>query len=131
MLAYGWTISKSSMDMDDIDIAVPIGLFILVIHALIGGLIFVDSEEHHKYHDYQGAQGILLIIFRILMYLAFAYGYWSTKTSLKERDKLGFLKIIFWTGNLYFLSLPLSVLVCEFLNPYQQQSFIVYSNRIA
>ena len=52
MLAFGWTLSKSSMDMEDIDIAIPIGLFLVVIHALIGGLIFVDSEDHNKFHDY-------------------------------------------------------------------------------
>ena len=118
MLVFGWTVTKSSMDMDDIDIAVPIGLFVLVIHALIGGLIFVDNDEHHKFHDYQGAQGILLIIFRILLFAAFSYGYCSTKAEIKDPKKLSFLKMIFWTGNIYFLVLPLSIIICEFLNPY-------------
>jgi len=23
-------------------------------HVVIGGLIFIDTEEHHKFHDYSG-----------------------------------------------------------------------------
>ena len=40
--------------MDDLDIALPIACFILVLHILIGGLIFLDSDESHKFHDYGG-----------------------------------------------------------------------------
>ena len=54
MLAFGWTIRQDSMVMEDLDITIPIGIFVLVIHALIGGLIFLDNDEHHKYHDFQG-----------------------------------------------------------------------------
>lgn len=52
MLAFGWTITKDAMDMDDLDITIPIGAFVLILHALIGGLIFIDNDEHHKFHDY-------------------------------------------------------------------------------
>jgi hypothetical protein len=52
MLAYGWTITSSRMNMDDIDIAIPIAIFVVVLHALIGGLIFLDVDDHHKFHDY-------------------------------------------------------------------------------
>jgi hypothetical protein len=60
--------------MEDLDITVPIAIFVLVIHTLIGGLIFLDNEEHHKWHDYQGVQGVLLCVFRIIMFGAFIYG---------------------------------------------------------
>ena len=52
MLAFGWTINKNSAVIEDLDITIPIGLFIVVIHGLIGGLMFLDHEEHHKHHDY-------------------------------------------------------------------------------
>ena len=52
MLAYGWTITSSRLNMEDVDIAIPIAIFIFVIHALIGGLIFLDNHEHFKFHDY-------------------------------------------------------------------------------
>ena len=79
MLAWGWTITKQSLDMEDLDITIPIAIFILVIHCLIGGLIFLDSEEHHKWHDYQGVQGVLLCVFRVIMFAAFIYGLQQTK----------------------------------------------------
>lgn len=52
MISFGWTITSESLESDDLDIAIPIGIFVLIIHALIGGLIYLDNEEHHKYHDY-------------------------------------------------------------------------------
>jgi hypothetical protein len=52
MLAFVWTITKNALDMEDLDITIPIGIFVVLMHALIGGLIFLDNDEHHKFHDY-------------------------------------------------------------------------------
>jgi hypothetical protein len=38
--------------MEDMDITIPIACFVVVLHLIIGGLIFLDTEEHHKWHDY-------------------------------------------------------------------------------
>lgn len=54
MLAFGWTVSKHNLSLDDLDITIPVAIFVLVMHALIGGLIFLDHDEYHKYHDYSG-----------------------------------------------------------------------------
>lgn len=79
MLAWGWTITKSSLGVEDLDITIPIATFVLVIHVIIGALIFLDNEEHHKWHDYQGVQGVLLCVFRIVMFVAFIIGINQTK----------------------------------------------------
>ena len=52
MLAFGWTLKQKSVVIEELDITVPIFVFVLLIHGLIGGLIFLDTDEHHKYHDY-------------------------------------------------------------------------------
>lgn len=52
MLSFGWTITRDAVDITDLDISIPIGCFVVAIHSLIGGLIFLDKDEHHKYHDY-------------------------------------------------------------------------------
>jgi hypothetical protein len=52
MLSFGWTLTKSALDMEDLEITIPIGIFVITLHALIGGLIFLDNDEHHKFHDY-------------------------------------------------------------------------------
>jgi hypothetical protein len=52
MLSFGWTVTKSGLEMEDLDITIPIGIFVITMHALIGGLIFLDNDEHHKFHDY-------------------------------------------------------------------------------
>ena len=54
LLAFGWTIKQNSVGSDELDIIIPIGCFVTVMHVIMGGLIFIDTEEHHKFHDYSG-----------------------------------------------------------------------------
>lgn len=54
LLAFGWTIHKNSVGMEELDLIIPIGCFVFLMHVIVGGLIFIDNDEHHKYHDYQG-----------------------------------------------------------------------------
>ena len=115
MIAFGWTITRQRLDMEDLDITLPIGCFILVLHLIIGGLMFLDSEEAHKTHYYQGVQGIMLIIFRLCMYLAFLYGIWDTKDKVaRNAQKSQFLNLLLVSGTLYFMALPISILLSKF-----------------
>jgi len=40
--------------MEELDLLIPIACFVIIMHVVIGGLIFIDTEEHHKFHDYSG-----------------------------------------------------------------------------
>lgn len=84
LLAFGWTINKNSVGMEELDIILPVGCFVVVMHVLIGSLIFIDNEEHHKFHDYSGVQGLLLCAFRLLMFLGFIFGIIKSKRELKD-----------------------------------------------
>ena len=54
MLAFGWSIKQNSVVIEELDITVPIFIFVIVIHGLIAGLTFLDDNEHYKYHDHSG-----------------------------------------------------------------------------
>ena len=59
----------------DQDFKVLLAITVVVVcHAITAVSIFYDHEEDHKYHDYQGPQGFLLCVLRILMFLAFVLG---------------------------------------------------------
>jgi hypothetical protein len=72
MISYGWTIKYKSIDEKDIYIILM--LFTLMIHIMITALTFVDDDEYHKYHDFSGVQGIILVVLRFIIFFAFLYG---------------------------------------------------------
>lgn len=47
---------------------------VIVCHAVTAVSIFYDHEEDHKYHDYQGPQGFLFCVLRMIMFFAFCLG---------------------------------------------------------
>lgn len=127
MIGWGWTITRKKLDMQDLDLTLPIAAFVVIIHFIAGALIFIDSDEHHKNHDYQGLQGLLLCIFRVCLYIAFLYGVKKTRCIVKDKRKLLFLKFLTISATLYFLSLPTYVFLCQFIEPYNQHAFILFA----
>jgi hypothetical protein len=111
---------------------VLVSIFVVVFcHALTAISIFYDHEEDHKYHDYQGPQGLLLCILRITMFAAFLFGLCNRKSFTGASDQQNareakYFRIIGLAGGLYLLSLPLVVGFTNFaLENLSKQQFIV------
>lgn len=118
LLAFGWTINKQNLATDELDILIPIGCFVVIMHVIVGAIIFVDNHEHHKYHDYQGIQGIMLGLFRFMMWLGFIYGMRQTRKEVKDVKQIKYLQSLTISGSLYILSLPIFLYLCNYLQPY-------------
>jgi ABC-type uncharacterized transport system permease subunit len=55
LMASGWTITYQEIDFDDsLDIYLPLGAIVVVVHIMIAALDFVDIDDAHKYHDFAG-----------------------------------------------------------------------------
>ena len=55
MIAYGWTINFKELDIDNnLDIYLPVGAVVVVIHLTLAAMTYVDVDAYHKYHDYAG-----------------------------------------------------------------------------
>lgn len=55
MMAYGWTITFNDLDIDNnLDIYLPVGSVVIVIHLVLAAMTYVDFDAHHKYHDFAG-----------------------------------------------------------------------------
>ncbi|CDW87269.1 integral membrane protein gpr180 [Stylonychia lemnae] len=127
LLSFGWTITKNNVAMEELDLIIPISCFVIIMHVIVGGLIFIDNEEHHKFHDYSGIQGFMLCFMRILLFMGFIYGLYQTRKEIKDQRKLEYMRQLLLSGSLYFLSLPFFLLLCNLLSPYNQQLFFVFS----
>mmetsp|Transcript_47357 Transcript_47357/g.34653 ORF Transcript_47357/g.34653 Transcript_47357/m.34653 type:complete len:276 (+) Transcript_47357:488-1315(+) len=124
MLAWGWTITKHKLDSNDLELALPVGGFVLLLNGVIGILLYLDNEESHKFHTYQGLQGILLCVFRLCIFGGFIFGVHYTKQNLKPKEKRDFLTMLMVVGSLYFLGLPVTVWLCGFVSPFNQQTLL-------
>ena len=62
------------------EIYVPIMLFIVMVEVIITALTFVDVESSsHRYHDFTGIQGMILLVMKFSIWVYFAYKYFQTK----------------------------------------------------
>ena len=87
MLANGWTTLYQEIDIDDgAEIYLPIGALVIMIHVVVAALTFVDIDASHKYHDFAGIQGWVLLALKVSI---FAYFYWchsKTRRAIETRS---------------------------------------------
>jgi len=75
-VAWGWMFAYKKLG--DLDLYVPIFMFIGIAHMLVGALTYVNHDDYDKFYDYQGVQGLIIVILRICLYIAFVIGYMDT-----------------------------------------------------
>lgn len=125
MIAHGWTITDVDLIKDTKQIVIA-GIVILV-HTLAAFLTAFDDDAHHKYHDYGGYQGLVIMTLRVGIYVVFIIGILNTIKTVPEKTKL-FLKALGASGTLYMLAFP-SLWVLSYIVPqnYRNQ-WIVFGN---
>ena len=103
LLAYGWTLHRDNLA--DFEIIGVVSFVVIAFHALVGVVTVIDHEEKHKYHDYAGIQGLVLVLARFALYAAFMYGLWRTMDKVTGKTSQ-FLVSLAFAGTLYILSFP-------------------------
>lgn len=76
MLANGWYTRFKSYDLDDgMETYAPLFLLVVMVHILYGALSYIDQDAHHKYHDYSGWVGYLVVTSKLGLVGVFYYFY--------------------------------------------------------
>lgn len=100
---------------------------IFIIHIFITALTFIDNGEHHKYHDFEGIPGLLLILIRLGIFGFFLYTVKNTM-AVVARKNIAFMKGFIISGSLYMLAFPFFWFISYMLNPHMRLKFIVFGN---
>ena len=110
--------------MPDKDLYIPIALLVFVVHIVLAGLTFIDRENLHKYHDYSGIQGLLIVMMRVGLFVLFQVWVAGTRgeASRKARE---YLRDFNWAGSTYLLSFPALWVAAYTIPTYWQLMFIV------
>ena len=78
----------------------------LLIHAIIAGLTALDKDEYHKYHDFSGVQGFMLVFIRLVIFIIFCIGIKMSSKDLKKKQT-EFIRLFTAAGTFYILSFPI------------------------
>lgn len=74
MIAHGWTIIYQDLDIDNnLEIYLPVGAIVVAVHLVLAAMTYIDVDAQHKYHDFSGIQGWVLIIFKLGLFAYFLY----------------------------------------------------------
>ena len=86
MIASGWMTLWTKYDTDDaLETYAPLFLLVIMIHICFAALSFINRDEHHKYHDFQGWAGFGLIISKIVLVVVYFYYYLNTKEKVPKK----------------------------------------------
>jgi hypothetical protein len=122
MLSWGWTITY--LELGDVVLYAPLFMVLLIVHMTIAGATQITNDAYHKYHDYEGIQGLLLVISRIGIFIYFLFGMRSTYTTCRAKAK-SFIKVLGICGSAYLLSFPTMLLFCYVCAPYVRHKVLV------
>jgi uncharacterized membrane protein len=79
MLANGWYTRFKTYDfVDGMDTYFPLFLIVIMLHVIYGALTYVDMDLQHKYHDFHGWVGVVLVCTKLILVAAFYYFYSHT-----------------------------------------------------
>jgi hypothetical protein len=128
LISWGYTITYDDFG-EDIDIYIPVGVMITVVHAMIAGLTYINNDAEDKFHDYQGIQGLIIILLRIGLFIYFLFGIRSTAKAARQKAK-PFLRFFTITATIYMLALPIMFMIGLVLAPYLRHRMIVFGHTI-
>jgi len=107
--------------MDDrLEIFIPGAALTVMIHVMVAALTFVDVDANHKYHDFSGVQGWVLLIAKLVLWGFFIYCYNETLPKVEKRSQ-PYMKKLCLLSSAYLLAVPISILMTFLFAPYERQ----------
>ena len=127
LIARGWTITYTNFG--NIDVYVPLVILLFLVHLIIAGLTYITNDANYKYHDFEGVQGLLLVLIRIAMYVYFLISFKETLTKCMPKAKLFMTRFSIW-ATLYLLAFPILVVVALVCAHYVRHKVVTIGNLV-
>merc|ERR1740139_829202 len=120
-LAMGWTTFAKAMGLIDLEKNKMVLVYMILVcglHFFMGFLMIFDHEEHHKFHEYQGLQGTIILAIKFIFLLAFLSALTLSHKKVQTDPTLNLVMqqrykswhiVLGLTGTIYLLALPISV----------------------
>lgn len=114
--------------------------FFEAIFVLAGACTFCEIhsefivEESTKLYNYQSVPGVLALLIKLAMFTWFFRSTRATLSATQGQQDINFYKVLLSTLTFWFLSVPVTVVVAWFLNPWHRYKLVMVidlSSRLA
>ena len=123
LFAYGWTLTFQNIDWDNnLEVYLPVSSILIVIHLILAALTYIDVDAYHKYHDFSGVQGFVLLTLRLGLFGYYIYCFYVNKDKIPGRQLRIYRRFIL-LGFFQFMAVPSAVVMSYFFAPYNRQYF--------
>ena len=78
------------------------------------------EEDFNNFHDFEHTPGLVLLGLRLTLCGLFLWALRRSRAVERQKEVLAFLERLMWFGAVWFLCLPLLVLVALLLPPYRR-----------
>jgi len=130
MIASGWTLTFQDLDIDgNLDIYLPIGSIVIVVHLVLAAMTYIDFDASHKYHDFAGIQGFVLIAFKFGLFAYYVYCYMQNRNQIPKRSQ-SFYRQFVLLGAVYMLAIPFTIFAAYFFEPYSRQYLFTLTSNL-
>ena len=75
------------MELEDLEVYIPLAVLVGIVHMIIIGLGKLTDDAHSKYHQYDGWVGIVMFLIRLGLYGYFLWGLSETFNKAREKVK--------------------------------------------
>lgn len=122
LLALGYTLLSS--DLGELDIVIPVVMMIAIIHCLLVGFSKIRDDAAFKFHENEGAFGVIICVFRFLLFIWFGCALRGTYNAAGYKLK-PFLKKFGLASSSYFLAYPVIFCFTAVWAPYYRHRVMV------
>jgi len=82
------------------------------------------EEDFNNFHDHEHWPGMLLISIRLVLWVLFTWALRRSRAVERQPEVLAFMKQLWISGTVWFVCLPLLVLVAMVLPPYRRHQLV-------
>lgn len=117
MIASGWSLKFGQLVQIEGYLYTIFSVF--MIQIIIAFVSSYDDGEHHKFHDYSGLPGLLLILIRLGIFFQFMRRSAETEAQMPRKYK-SFFKLLKVSSAVYLLSFPILYFLTWAFVPYKR-----------
>lgn len=107
LMAHGWSIKF--LKFEDMDVFIPLGILLGIIHILIVGVGRITDDESYRFHDYENWAGAFVMMLRVFLFAFWVYLFRETYQKTTKESEKNFFNQFGVLSTLYFLAVPVTV----------------------
>lgn len=122
LISWGWTINFT--EFESLNCFLPFSGFIAILQIVFAIISKIYDDEYYKFHDYENWAGYCILILRVSLFLYFIKGLYFSFLEARETIRRFIVRLGLY-GSVYFLAIPLIVIITTIVAPYCRHKVVV------